>query len=150
MRRDDGVLEWQWHQRDHMQTVCSTSLQTDNHASTPPLCFYRPDALPDAQPTAPKHWSLTVMMVIHRWWWLFTASAESDIQTAPTSVVSSSVILLWSGTTSGSFSACEVTLIDGLVNRRAPDLLPQMPNHISHLQRLWSDDLMALYKPVCY
>jgi len=29
-----------------------TSLQTDNHASTPPLIFYRPDALPAAQPTA--------------------------------------------------------------------------------------------------
>ena len=30
--------EWQWHQPGHMQ-VC-TSLQTDNHASTPPLSFY--------------------------------------------------------------------------------------------------------------
>jgi len=29
--------EWQWHQLGQMQ-VC-TSLQTDNHASTPPLCF---------------------------------------------------------------------------------------------------------------
>jgi len=29
--------EWQWHQLEHIQ-VC-TSLQTDNHASTPPLCF---------------------------------------------------------------------------------------------------------------
>jgi len=29
--------EWQWHQLGRMQ-VC-TSLQTDNHASTPPLCF---------------------------------------------------------------------------------------------------------------
>jgi len=29
--------EWQWHQLDHMQ-VC-TSLQTDNHASSPPLSF---------------------------------------------------------------------------------------------------------------
>jgi len=28
---------WQWHQLGHMQ-VC-TSLQTDNHASTPPLSF---------------------------------------------------------------------------------------------------------------
>jgi len=46
--------EWQWHQLGHMQ-VC-TSLQTDNHASTPPLSFYRPDALPAAQPTASKHW----------------------------------------------------------------------------------------------
>jgi len=42
--------EWQWHQLGHMQ-VC-TSLQTDNHASIPPL---RQDALPDAQPTASKH-----------------------------------------------------------------------------------------------
>jgi len=29
--------EWQWHQLGHMQ-VC-TSLQIDNHASTPPLSF---------------------------------------------------------------------------------------------------------------
>ena len=31
--------KWQWHQLGDMQ-VC-TSLQTDNHASTPPLSFYR-------------------------------------------------------------------------------------------------------------
>jgi len=49
--RDD---EWQWHQLGHMQ-IC-TSLQTNNHASTPPLCFYRPDALPATQPTVSKHW----------------------------------------------------------------------------------------------
>jgi len=30
--------EWQWHQLGLMQ-VC-TSLQTDNHASTPPLSFF--------------------------------------------------------------------------------------------------------------
>jgi len=30
--------EWQWYQLDHMQ-VC-TSLQADNHASTPPLSFF--------------------------------------------------------------------------------------------------------------
>jgi len=30
--------EWQWHQLGHMQ-VC-TLLQTDNHASTPPLCVF--------------------------------------------------------------------------------------------------------------
>ena len=46
--------EWQWHQLGHMQ-VC-TSIQTDNHASTPPLSFYRPDAIPAAQPTVSKHW----------------------------------------------------------------------------------------------
>ena len=31
--RDDGVLGWQWHQLDHMQTIC-TSLQTDSHTNT--------------------------------------------------------------------------------------------------------------------
>jgi len=41
---------------NHMQIIC-TSLQTDNHASTSSLhIFYRPDALPAAQPTASKHW----------------------------------------------------------------------------------------------
>jgi len=38
--------EWQWHQLGHMQAC--TLLQTDNHANTPPLVFYRPDALPSA------------------------------------------------------------------------------------------------------
>ena len=52
--RADGVLGWQWHQLDHMQTIC-TSLQTDNHTNTSSLKFYRPDALPGAQPTVSKH-----------------------------------------------------------------------------------------------
>ena len=46
--------QWQWHQLGHMQV--RTLLQTDNHASTPPLSFFRPDAIPAAQPTASKHW----------------------------------------------------------------------------------------------
>jgi len=42
--------EWQWHQLDRMQ-VC-TSLQTDNHASNPPLKFFTgrmPFLLPNQQ-----------------------------------------------------------------------------------------------------
>jgi len=35
--------EWQWHQLGYMQ-VC-TSLQTDNHASTPPLSFLQAGCL---------------------------------------------------------------------------------------------------------
>jgi len=31
--RDDGVLGWQWHHLDDMQTIC-TSFQTDNHSNT--------------------------------------------------------------------------------------------------------------------
>jgi len=45
--------EWQWQQLGRMP-VC-TSLQTDNHTSTPPPVFYRPDALFAAQPTASEH-----------------------------------------------------------------------------------------------
>jgi len=41
-------IEWQWHQLGHMQ-VC-TSLQTDNHASTPPLCFLQA-VCPSCRPT---------------------------------------------------------------------------------------------------
>ena len=42
--------EWQWHQLGLMQ-VC-TLLQTDNHTSSPPLCFIQAGC----QPTASKHW----------------------------------------------------------------------------------------------
>ena len=48
------MMGWQWHQLDHVQIIC-TSLQTDNHASTSSLNFYRPDALHDAQPTVSNH-----------------------------------------------------------------------------------------------
>ena len=40
--------EWQWHQLGHMQ-VC-TSLQTDNHANTPPLSFVQAGC-PSRRPT---------------------------------------------------------------------------------------------------
>ena len=57
--------EWQWQQLGHMQ-VC-ISLQTDNYASTPPLkFFYRPDALPAAQPNsvkALKHYVITEVVI---------------------------------------------------------------------------------------
>ena len=43
--------EWQWHQLGHMQ-VCTT------------LVFYRPDALPDAQPTASKHWRQSQLVIL--------------------------------------------------------------------------------------
>jgi len=57
--RDDGFLGWQWHQLDHMQTICIL-LQTDKHTSTSSLS-YRPDALPDAQPTVSNHWRTSLL-----------------------------------------------------------------------------------------
>jgi len=55
--------------------ICKSAplLQTDNHASTHHSVFYRPYALPAAQPTASKHWrhkisyeNLTIMPKL-RW-----------------------------------------------------------------------------------
>jgi len=40
--------EWQWHQLGHMQDC--TSLQTDNHASIPPLSFLQAGC-PSCRPT---------------------------------------------------------------------------------------------------
>jgi len=63
--------EWQWHQLGHMQ-VC-TSLQTDNHASTPPLSFLQAGC-PSCRPTnsvkalkAPnqKRWKYITISVWH-------------------------------------------------------------------------------------
>jgi len=50
--------EWQWHQLGCMQ-VC-TSLQTDNHASTPPLSFLQagcPSCRPTNSVKALKAWN---------------------------------------------------------------------------------------------
>ena len=52
---DTRDSEWQWHQLGHMQ-VCIL-LQTEITSPAPHHSdFYRPDALPAAQPTASKHW----------------------------------------------------------------------------------------------
>jgi len=48
------MIGWQWHQPDNMQIIC-TLQQTENHASTSTLSFYRLDALPTAKPIASKH-----------------------------------------------------------------------------------------------
>jgi len=40
--------QWQWHQLGHMQVL--TLLQTDNHASTPPLCFFTGRSMPFLPP----------------------------------------------------------------------------------------------------
>jgi len=49
----------QWHQLDHMQTIC-ISLSTDNHTKPDHLIFFRLDALPDDQPTVSKDWRHSV------------------------------------------------------------------------------------------
>ena len=77
--------EWQWHHLDHMQV--HTSLQTDSHASTPPLSFFtgRMPLLPPNQQCQStegiKHWSTPVLVVfvmcrlLHKLWACFCRSA---------------------------------------------------------------------------
>jgi len=45
---EQEMMGWQWHQLVHMQIIYIL-LQIDNRASTSPLSFYRPDAVPAAQ-----------------------------------------------------------------------------------------------------
>jgi len=47
-KNQSGDSEWQWNPLGHMQV--STSLQTDNHASTPPLSFLKAGC-PSCHPT---------------------------------------------------------------------------------------------------
>jgi len=51
---DDGVMGWNWHWLDHIQTIC-TLLQADNDINTSSLNFLLPDALSDAQAAMSKH-----------------------------------------------------------------------------------------------
>jgi len=59
--------EWQWHQLGRMQ-VC-TSLQQITTSAPHRSVFYRPDALPAAQPTASKLWR-------HKCNWLINVQTE--------------------------------------------------------------------------
>jgi len=63
--RDDGVLGWQWHQLDHMQTIC-TSLRRDNHTNTPSLNFYRSDTLPKPNQQCQNHCKLILEKKHHQ------------------------------------------------------------------------------------
>jgi len=81
-------MGWQWQQLDHMQIIF-TLLQTDNHVSTSPLCFfYRPDVLLATQPTMSKHLrqrsrtsgqsNLTKRPHHHRTWMVQSYSRRGD------------------------------------------------------------------------
>jgi len=58
--------EWQWHQLGHMQ-VC-TSLQIDNHASTPPLSFFtgRMPFLPPNQQRRSTEGQVIILVRLHQ------------------------------------------------------------------------------------
>ena len=86
--------EWQWHELMGRMQVC-TLLQTDNHASTPPLYFYRPGALPADQPTACKHWrqTLNVNNQLNRGF--IFVSIRSNVSLNREFTFASVAILLW-------------------------------------------------------
>jgi len=77
---EQEMMGWQWHQLDHMQIIC-TLIQTDNHASTSPHSFYRPDALPVDQSTEGK--SLTTTVIIRSTW---SQSCSEEAMSTPSCV----------------------------------------------------------------
>ena len=74
--------EWQWHQLGHMQV--GTSLQTDNHASTPPLSFLQagcPSCRPTNSVKALKGYSGNkgaVRQARHSWFYFQTCNAKQQ------------------------------------------------------------------------
>jgi len=64
--------EWQWHQLEHMQ-VC-TLLQKITTPAPHYSVFYRPDALPAAQPTVSKHWRQVVYSALKLFLETFTVN----------------------------------------------------------------------------
>ena len=54
--------EWQWHQLGHMQVSRQITMPAPHRS-----VFYRPDALPAAQPTASKHWRHNVSATSVPW-----------------------------------------------------------------------------------
>ena len=53
---DADMMGWQWHQLNHMQAI-HTLLQKITTPAPRQSDFYGLDALPDAQPTASKHFA---------------------------------------------------------------------------------------------
>ena len=112
-------MGWQWHQLDHMQIIC-TSLQTDNHASTSPLSFYRPDALPATQPTASKHWGHKVHLENR------TKMELVVILTA--SYIEDSDRLQWYSQACDALSKCTWTTCSKLLHITVNSWIAQKPN----------------------
>ena len=92
--------EWQWHQLSHMQ-VC-TSLQTDNHASTPPLCFLQAGC-PSCRPTNSVK-ALKASTAKQQEVFIFTCSKHSSITTVHNVITFTE--LMWCSRTRLWMSVC--------------------------------------------
>ena len=68
--RDEG---WQWNHLNHMQDIC-TSLQKITMPLPHQSDFYGPDALPDTQPIASKHWKHTSVSLTN---WILADSSSA-------------------------------------------------------------------------
>ena len=76
--------EWQWHQLGHVQ-VCCTLLQTDNHASTPPLSFFT-GRMPFLPPNQQRQ---SIEGRIHN-----SQSTQNNSQTENSNITTSALLML--------------------------------------------------------
>ena len=74
--------EWQWHQLSW--AICKSAPRSRQITMPVPhhSVFYRPDALPAAQPTASKHWRLIITVIDQKFWtWLIWGSLVQSVHT---------------------------------------------------------------------
>jgi len=105
------LSEWQWHQLGHMQ-VC-TSLQTDNHASTPPLSFLQAGC--QSTVTAENKKQIMFEKVISQ------QSAKITTHALNISVKFAQIFLLKSGNQQAASEDCVLVVVD---SRRCPNAAP--------------------------
>jgi len=95
---EQEMMRWQWHQLNHMQITC-TSHQAGNHISTSPQSFYRPDALPAAQPTASKHWkdnnnnNIIIIVIIMKTIFMVLSSSKANEKVHPIHLTNANWVL---------------------------------------------------------
>ena len=99
------IMSWQCHQLDHMQITCTSFRQITTPAPHHSI-FYRPDALPDAQPTVSKHWrqsnwnwvpndKSTVSAMLHLRFCRAILLRDSDAQQSSSVRLHSRTLRLW-------------------------------------------------------
>jgi len=74
--------EWQWHQLGHMQD--RTMLQTDNHASTPPLSFLQAGC-PSCCPTVSNHWRQISIKIYEHYYKILYVPLQGIVSMSPLS-----------------------------------------------------------------
>ena len=109
--------EWQWHQLGHMQ-VC-TSLETDNHASTPPLCFLQAGRQRQWNEMRKRQTRTKVSVMVHSRLKQASNIESEALRPCCISVSRTTLSIFCTCTTITNCSSSAVTTIRGVVLKRS-------------------------------